>query len=189
MWGWSPVTSVSQLIITCVSGWVESCPFFSLTSPCAPTPKLGAGKEDNIPQLEEHVMAIPRCQLDYIWNELQSRIGGLTYDPNLEFGRHKLLTWVLAWSSWGIVAMKSLDLGKQMPLIPVDWGKEISEFKVNLGQSKFQIQVWWYTPLIWVTPSPGEVTWKKKDFFLCLLALTCQHICWNLLLQKTRQNN
>jgi hypothetical protein len=33
------------------------------------------------------VVAIPGCQLDYIWNELQSRIGRLTSDPNLEAGR------------------------------------------------------------------------------------------------------
>jgi hypothetical protein len=32
------------------------------------------------------VVAIPGCQLDYIWNELQSRIGRLTRDPNLEAG-------------------------------------------------------------------------------------------------------
>jgi hypothetical protein len=31
-------------------------------------------------------LAIPGCQLDYIWNELQSRIGRLTRDPNLEAG-------------------------------------------------------------------------------------------------------
>jgi hypothetical protein len=45
------------------------------------------------------VMAIPGCQLDYIWNELQFRIGGLPYDPDLEGGRHKFLTWILAWRS------------------------------------------------------------------------------------------
>jgi hypothetical protein len=33
------------------------------------------------------LVAIPGCQLDYIWNELQSRIGMLTSDPNLEAGR------------------------------------------------------------------------------------------------------
>jgi hypothetical protein len=33
------------------------------------------------------VVAIPGCQLDYIWNELQSKIGRLTSDPNLEAGR------------------------------------------------------------------------------------------------------
>ena len=33
------------------------------------------------------VMAILGCQLDYIWNELQSRNGGLAYDPDLEAGR------------------------------------------------------------------------------------------------------
>jgi hypothetical protein len=45
------------------------------------------------------VVAIPGCQLDYIWNELQSRIGRLTSDHNLEAGRYKLLTWILAWKS------------------------------------------------------------------------------------------
>jgi hypothetical protein len=33
------------------------------------------------------VVVIPDCQLDYIWNELQSRIGKLTSDPYLEAGR------------------------------------------------------------------------------------------------------
>ena len=58
------------------------------------------------------VVAIPRCQLDYLWNELQSRTGGHTCDPDLEAGRHKFLTWILTWRSWGIVAMKSLGPGK-----------------------------------------------------------------------------
>jgi RNAse (barnase) inhibitor barstar len=33
------------------------------------------------------VVAIPGCQLDCIWDELQSRIGRLSSDPNLEAGR------------------------------------------------------------------------------------------------------
>jgi hypothetical protein len=33
------------------------------------------------------VVAIAGCQLDYIWKELQFRIGRLTSDPNLEAGR------------------------------------------------------------------------------------------------------
>ena len=45
------------------------------------------------------VMAIPDCQHGYIWNELQSRIGGHTCDPDLEDGRHKFLTWILGWRS------------------------------------------------------------------------------------------
>lgn len=44
-------------------------------------------------------VAIPGCQLEYIWNELQSRVGRLTNDPNLEAGRQKFLTWILAWGS------------------------------------------------------------------------------------------
>ena len=54
------------------------------------------------------VMAVPGCQLDYMWNELQFRIEGYTCDPDLEAGRYKFLIWILAWRSWGIVAMKSL---------------------------------------------------------------------------------
>ena len=45
------------------------------------------------------VMAIPGGHVDYIWNKPKSRIGGLTYDPDLEAGRHKFLTWILAWRS------------------------------------------------------------------------------------------
>ena len=45
------------------------------------------------------VMTIPGCHLDYIWNELQSRNGGHTYDPDLEAERHRLLTQILTWGS------------------------------------------------------------------------------------------
>lgn len=41
-------------------------------------------------------VAIPGCQLEYIWNELQSRVGGLTCDPGLEAARHKFLILILA---------------------------------------------------------------------------------------------
>jgi hypothetical protein len=33
------------------------------------------------------VVAIHGCQLDYIWNELQSRIGRFTSAPNLKAGK------------------------------------------------------------------------------------------------------
>jgi hypothetical protein len=56
-------------------------------------------------------MAIPGCQLNYIWYEIQFRIGGFTCDP-YQTGRYKFLTWMLALRSWGIVAMKRLGLGK-----------------------------------------------------------------------------
>jgi hypothetical protein len=48
--------------------------------------------------MSKGVMAIPGCQLDYIWNELQSRIGELNC-TDLEAGRHKFLTWIFAWKS------------------------------------------------------------------------------------------
>ena len=42
---------------------------------------------------KEGVVAIPGCQLDYIWNELQSRIGRLTSDPYLEAWRSLSGSW------------------------------------------------------------------------------------------------
>ena len=108
------------------------------------------------------VVAILGCQLDYIWNELQSRIRGLTCDPDLGAGRYKLLIWILAWRSWGIVAMYPRRQGGL-------W------VQGHLGQSKSQIQVWWYTPLIRATPSAGDlhkdIGRRKNLSLLRLLAL------------------
>ena len=39
------------------------------------------------------VVAIPGCQLDNIWNELQFRIGRLTSDPYLEAWRSLSGSW------------------------------------------------------------------------------------------------
>jgi hypothetical protein len=44
------------------------------------------------------IVAIHGCQFDYIWNE-QSGVGRLTSHPNVEDGRYKFLTWILAWRS------------------------------------------------------------------------------------------
>ena len=52
-----------------------------------------------VPVGKASVMAIPDCQLDFTWNELQARIEGLPCDPDLEAIRHKFLTWILAWRS------------------------------------------------------------------------------------------
>lgn len=41
-------------------------------------------------------VAIPGCQLEYIWNELQSRTGHHTCDTHLEDEGQKFLTWILA---------------------------------------------------------------------------------------------
>ena len=48
-----------------------------------------------MPQVDGVVMAVTSCQLDYNWNELQSRDGGQICDQDLEVGRHRPLTWVL----------------------------------------------------------------------------------------------
>jgi hypothetical protein len=45
------------------------------------------------------VVDIPGCQCDYIWNELQSKIGRLACNPDLEAGRYKFLIWILVWRS------------------------------------------------------------------------------------------
>ena len=43
--------------------------------------------------IEHGVVAIPGCQLDNIWNELQSGIGRLTSDPYLEAWRSLSGSW------------------------------------------------------------------------------------------------
>jgi hypothetical protein len=53
---------------------------------------LGLRKKKNKPGYAP-VVAIPGCQLDNIWNELQSRIGGLTSDPYLEAWRSLSGSW------------------------------------------------------------------------------------------------
>ena len=110
------------------------------------------------------VVAIPGCQLDYIWHELQSRTGRLTWDPNLEAGRYKFLTWILAWRSWGIVTMNPRRL-RQGDL----W------VQGHLGQSKSHIQVSWQTPLTWTIPSARDlhedIGRRRIRSFLHLLAL------------------
>jgi hypothetical protein len=94
------------------------------------------------------VVAIPGCQLDYIWNELQSRIGRLASDPNLEAGRQKFLTWILAWRSWGIVAVNSRRL-RQGDL----WVQD------HLG-----LKVWWYTLLTIVGSWTGDCKSSTNPF-------------------------
>jgi hypothetical protein len=52
---------------------------------------------NNAKQMKEVTVAIPGCQLDYIWDELQSKIGRLTCDYNLKAGRYKFLTCILGY--------------------------------------------------------------------------------------------
>jgi hypothetical protein len=42
-------------------------------------------------------MATPGCQTDDIWNELQFRNGGPTWDLDLEDGKHRFPIQVLTW--------------------------------------------------------------------------------------------
>jgi hypothetical protein len=54
--------------------------------------------------------------------------------------------------------MKSLGPGKIVHAFnPRRLRPGISEFKVSPGQNKSQIQAWWRTPLIWATPSAGDL--------------------------------
>jgi hypothetical protein len=128
------------------------------------------------------VMALPGCQLDYIWNELQSRNGGHTCDPDLGAGRLQASDLDL-----DIVAMKRLGPGKVVHIFnprrlqQADlWvqGQPGTKQAPNLGivvQSPgphLQLEA-----CIWILEE-GMLT------LLYLLALSCQHICWNLLLQE-----
>jgi hypothetical protein len=51
----------------------------------------------NTVKLIETVVAIPGCQLDNIWNELQSGIRRLTSDPYLEAWRSLSGSWYQEW--------------------------------------------------------------------------------------------
>jgi hypothetical protein len=55
---------------------------------------------------------IPDCHFDYIWSEPQSRNRRLASEPDFEARRHMFLTWISAWRSGSIVAIKSLGPGK-----------------------------------------------------------------------------
>jgi hypothetical protein len=114
-------------------------------------------------------MDISGFQLDYIWNELQSRIGKLTCDPDLEAGRYKFLTWILAWRSWGTVAMNPRRLRQGDLWVQGQPGtKQVPDpvmvvYTFNLGHTCWR-------PIL-----------EEGRFSLCLLAFTCQHIYWSLL--------
>ena len=86
------------------------------------------------------VVAIPGCQLGYIWNYLQSRIGRLACDTNIEAQRYTFLTW--AWHG---------DLEAEWLWIPEELIQGDLWVQGHLG-----LKVWWHTPLIWVTPSAGD---------------------------------
>jgi hypothetical protein len=54
--------------------------------------------------------------------------------------------------------MKSLGPGKVVHAFnPRRLRQGDLKFKVNLGQSKSQFQKWWYTLLIWATPSDEDL--------------------------------
>ena len=67
-------------------------------------------------------MAIPSCQLDYIWNELQARIGG---SPVIQILRHN-----------GHENIRPRQSGTHF-LIPGDRSQQISEFKASPGTEQF----------------------------------------------------
>jgi hypothetical protein len=78
-------------------------------------------------------------------------------------------------------------------LIPGDGGQHISEFKACLGQNKFQVKKSLGPGMLVHSFNLGHIfcwkprqgQWRDKAFIpLRLLALTGQHICWNLLLQN-----
>ena len=62
------------------------CPFVPFHVLHWPLPASGRSHATRL-SIKDTVVAIPGCQLDNIWNELQSGIGRLTSDPYLEAWR------------------------------------------------------------------------------------------------------
>jgi hypothetical protein len=121
-------------------------------------------------------VATPGCQLDYIWNKGQSRIGGLTCDPELEAGRHRFLTWILAWRSWGTVAMKSLGPGKVVHTFNPRrlrqgelWVQGQPEIK-QVPDSGMVVHTW-----IWATPSAGGLHKDIETMKNCFSSTACTY--------------
>ena len=95
------------------------------------------------------VVAIPGCQVDYIRNEPQSRIGRLTYDPNLE----------------AEIQVSDLDLGMEI-LKHSDY--EFQKIKTRRSPSSRSSGIKGvaaHKPLIWATPSAGDL-YKDIDHVL-----------------------
>jgi len=82
-------------------------------------------------------VAIPGCQLDYIWNELQPRIGRLTFDPDLE-----------ADLDFGMKILRQSSYESQ------EFRAKRSEFKVTWDQDPDPVVV--VHTLIWATTSAGD---------------------------------
>jgi hypothetical protein len=104
------------------------------------------------------VKTIPGCQLDYIWNELQSRNGGHTCGPYLMAGRHRFLTWILTWRSWGIEAMKCLGEGKVVHAFNPRRPRQSDlwvQYQSGIQQVSDPGSV--VHTLIWATPSAGDL--------------------------------
>lgn len=121
------------------------------------------------------VMALLSCQCDSIWNEWHCKMGGHTWDPDLETERHRLWSW-----SRGKVVMKISGQEGFIPLSQGDRGKQSAAFRaVSLKKSKFceqfifscgSTQLWSWSYL----PSPGRLhkdQWERR-VLSCLLACT-----------------
>ena len=128
-----------------------------------------------------------------IWNELRSGIRALSCDPDLEAGRHKFLTWILAWRSRGLVAMKSLGPDKVMHtfnprrLRQGDLGvqgqpgtKQIPDPGLVAHTFNLAHTSCWPTPLIWphLTSTSSSGRGKKEDL---LFFATCIYVPAHLL--------
>ena len=97
-------------------------------------------------------MAIPGCQLDYIWNELQSRIGKITSDT----------FWRLE------IEVSDLDLGME---ILRHSGYGFQKIKTGRSPSSRSSGIA-TTPLLWATPSAGDhVRTLEEGSIIHLLAV------------------
>lgn len=122
-------------------------------------------------------MDILGYQLDYVWNELQSRNGRHACDSDLETGNTGF------WLDLDIEILRCSNHEKL-------WSRQ-GKTCFNPGRLR-QVDIWVqghpeqskFTPLIWVTFSVRGLQdiWSRRITF-CLLGFTWQHICCNPFLQ------
>jgi hypothetical protein len=85
---------------------------------------------------DEDITILNVYTLDWLFLVVNLTISGMNYNPELEG-----LPVIQILSHSGYESQKT----------------KIFEFKDSLGQNKSQTQSWWYTPLIWGTPSAGDL--------------------------------
>ena len=99
-------------------------------------------------------------------------------DVDIDMGWHMLLIQFLSHSSHEKLRLRqeSLKTVSHSKKFLGDWGKQISEFRASLGQSKFQIQACWYTSLIWAILSAGGLHKDNGRRKVLSSSFTCTYL-------------